>query len=159
MRVRIAVLAAAPLLLALAACSPSADHSSDKADSVASAKGQQKVEVQVVKTDLGPVLADQTGRTLYAFVKDKANRSNCDAKCIAVWPALAGRMQASAGPGVDKGLISGISRTEKTVQTAYNKWPLYYYVGDAAAGDINGQGLDDEWFVVGADGRLIAKTS
>ena len=35
------------------------------------------------------------------------------------------------------------------------KWPLYRFAGDAAPGDINGQGSGGVWFVVGADGKLI----
>ena len=37
----------------------------------------------------------------------------------------------------------------------YNNWPLYYYVGDVGPGDVDGQGVDGVWFVVGADGKLI----
>lgn len=161
MRVRTAALAAAPLLLALAACGSSGDgkDGSKGGSAAASAKGRQSIEIQVVKSDIGPILADRTGRTLYAFTKDKADNSNCDAQCIAVWPTLSGRTQATAGPGAEKVLISGISRTKGAVQTAYNRWPLYYYVGDAGAGDTNGQGLDNAWFVIGADGKLIKKNS
>ncbi|MEZ0115722.1 putative lipoprotein with Yx(FWY)xxD motif [Catenulispora sp. EB89] len=35
------------------------------------------------------------------------------------------------------------------------KWPLYYYVRDTAAGDVDGQCVDGVWFAVGADGKLI----
>jgi predicted lipoprotein with Yx(FWY)xxD motif len=37
----------------------------------------------------------------------------------------------------------------------YNNWPLYHFAGDSAPGDTNGQGLNDVWFVVGADGEPI----
>ncbi|MEU6603280.1 hypothetical protein [Streptomyces flaveolus] len=29
-------------------------------------------------------------------------------------------------------------RTKGVSQVTYNKWPLYYYVGDAVAGDAKG---------------------
>ncbi|GHH87502.1 hypothetical protein GCM10018793_63530 [Streptomyces sulfonofaciens] len=160
MRVRIAAAAAVPLLLALSACGANGgDGRHGGKAAAAPARGEQSMSVQVVKTDLGPILADQSGRTLYAFTKDKADASTCDAKCIAVWPALSGRQRAGAGPGADRNLVSGVGRTRGTVQTAYNHWPLYYYAGDAAAGDTNGQGLDGQWFVLGADGKLVKRTA
>jgi hypothetical protein len=36
-----------------------------------------------------------------------------------------------------------------------NNMPLYRYAPDAAPGDTNGQGVNDVWFVVGADGVPI----
>ena len=32
---------------------------------------------------------------------------------------------------------------------------LYYFSGDAAAGDTNGQGVGGIWYVVGPDGSAI----
>jgi predicted lipoprotein with Yx(FWY)xxD motif len=32
---------------------------------------------------------------------------------------------------------------------------VYYFGGDAAPGDVNGQGIGDVWHVVGADGKPI----
>lgn len=52
-------------------------------------------------------------------------------------------------------LIQVAKKSGGAVQTTYGGWPLYYYVGDAAPGDVNGQGLDGQWFVVGADGKLV----
>ena len=37
----------------------------------------------------------------------------------------------------------------------YNGWPLYYFSGDAAPGDTNGQALNDVWWVVDATGNAI----
>lgn len=41
----------------------------------------------------------------------------------------------------------------------YGDWPLYYYVGDTVPGDVNGQGLDGEWFAVAPDGKLVRKAA
>src|SRR5262249_12131955 len=71
------------------------------------------------------------------------------------WPALASRQAATVGSGADQALLSETTRTEGTRQATYNNWPLYYYVGDVGPGDVDGQGVDDAWFVVGADGKLI----
>ena len=41
------------------------------------------------------------------------------------------------------------------MQLKMGKWPLYTFSGDAAPGDVNGQGSGGSWFVVGQDGKLI----
>ena len=41
------------------------------------------------------------------------------------------------------------------MQVTYNDWPLYYFAGDAQAGDTNGQGVGDVWFAVDASGNAI----
>ncbi|UGY90302.1 hypothetical protein [Streptomyces gobiensis] len=114
--------------------------------------------VKVVQSDVGRILADQSGRTLYGFTKDKDGASNCDADCIAVWPALISPAEVAAGEGVEKSLLRQTEQGEGVIQATYGEWPLYYYVADAKPGDINGQGVDDEWFVVAPDGKLIKKS-
>jgi predicted lipoprotein with Yx(FWY)xxD motif len=37
----------------------------------------------------------------------------------------------------------------------YGGRPLYYFAGDAKAGDTNGQGVRGVWFAVTADGVLV----
>lgn len=149
MRARMGLLAAPLLLLSLVACGNEAQPASQQE------KAPEPVAVKVAQTDLGPILVDQAGRTLYAFTKDENKSSACDADCIAVWPALTSTSKVDSGEGVDAGLVSA---TEQT-QAVYGKWPLYYYVGDAVAGDLNGQGVDEEWFAVAPDGKLVKKES
>ncbi|WP_156727947.1 COG4315 family predicted lipoprotein [Streptomyces apocyni] len=113
------------------------------------------IAVKAVNSDLGRILTDQSGRTLYGFTKDKAGSSNCDADCIAVWPALVSPSKISAGQGVQNTLLDQTAQGTGLVQAVYGDWPLYYYVGDTAPGDVNGQGLDEEWFAVSPNGKLI----
>lgn len=154
MRARI-TLAAIPLaLLPLTACGGNTEGTAADKPASPSAQGSGQT-VKVADSDLGDILVDQDGRTLYAFTKDKAGTSNCDADCIAVWPALTGSAKVTAGPGADTTLLAGADSAGGAVQASYGEWPLYYYVGDSSPGDVNGQGLDGEWFVLGADGKLI----
>lgn len=102
---------------------------------------------------LGEILVDGTGRTLYLFVPDAQGDSTCYDECEQNWPPLTG--EPVAGEGIDAALIGTTTRTDGTVQATFNGWPLYYFGGDAAAGDSNGQGLNDVWYVVSAAGDAI----
>ena len=85
------------------------------------------------------VLADANGRTLYWFAPDTAARSACYGSCAACWPPVKG--PATAGPGVTGGL-SVLTRSDGSVQAAYDGPPLYTYVGDSAPRQANGNGLN-----------------
>lgn len=152
MRVRVALLGAS--LLALAACGTDDGQQPAAANPVnpGQATGATST-VRAVESELGPILVDQSGRTLYAFTKDKDRSSSCDADCIAVWPALS--TTVAAGDGANAALIGRTEQAEGEAQARYGEWPLYYYVGDAVAGDVNGQGIDGEWFALSPDGKLI----
>jgi predicted lipoprotein with Yx(FWY)xxD motif len=158
---RTTALLAAPLtaaaLLTLAACGGSKDAASDAG--AKSATPAKAASVRTADSELGRILVDDSGRTLYGFTKDKPGASTCDADCIAVWPALTSAKDVTAGPGTDAALLKETKLGEGAEQAMYGDWPLYYYVGDATPGDVNGQGLDGEWFVVAADGKLIKKTT
>lgn len=81
-------------------------------------------------------MADQSkaGFTLYTFAKDTPNQSNCGAACIANWPPLYAAADAQTA-----GDFSLVTRSDNTMQWAYKGQPLYFYAGDSAAGDINGE--------------------
>ena len=85
------------------------------------------------------VLADANGRTLYWFAPDTAARSACYGSCAVYWPPVKG--PATAGPGVT-GTLSVLTRSDGSVQAAYDGRPLYTYVGDSAPGQANGNGLN-----------------
>jgi len=95
--------------------------------------------LKVVRIGGATVLADANGRTLYLFAPDTAARSACYGSCAAYWPPVKG--PATAGPGVT-GTLSVLTRSDGSVQAAYNGHPLYTYVGDSAPGQANGNGLN-----------------
>jgi predicted lipoprotein with Yx(FWY)xxD motif len=107
----------------------------------------------VVSAALGEILVDGEGRTLYLFMPDAQGTPTCEGDCAGNWPPLVG--QAAAGEGVDAALIGTAQRSDGTSQVTYNGWPLYHFAGDAAAGDTNGQGINDVWFAVSATGEQI----
>jgi predicted lipoprotein with Yx(FWY)xxD motif len=95
--------------------------------------------LKAVRIGTVTVLADANGRTLYWFAPDTATRSACYGSCAAYWPPVKG--PATAGPGVT-GTLSVLTRSDRSVQAAYDGHPLYTYVGDSAPGQANGNGLN-----------------
>ncbi len=110
-------------------------------------------ELALATTDLGDIITDSEGRTLYLFMPDEQGDPTCYDTCAENWPALTA--EVSAGVGLDAALMGTATRTDGGVQVTYNGWPLYYFAGDSAPGDINGQGVNEIWWVVGADGEAI----
>ncbi|MGE5251691.1 MAG: hypothetical protein ACM3QS_15925 [Bacteroidota bacterium] len=102
----------------------------------------------------GPILVDDKGMSLYLFLKDTPNTgaSSCYDKCAANWPPLLTNGAPQAGAGVDASKFGTIQRTDGTTQVTYNGWPLYYFAKDSQAGDTNGQGIGDVWFLMAPSG-------
>ena len=46
------------------------------------------------------------------------------------------------------GAIATITRDDGTSQVTYKGVPVYYFKGDAKAGDTSGQGTGGIWFVI-----------
>jgi predicted lipoprotein with Yx(FWY)xxD motif len=107
----------------------------------------------VASSDLGDILVDGDGNTLYVFEPDAQGASTCYDSCEGNWPPLVG--DVAAGDGVDGSLLGTAARTDGTDQVTYNGWPLYYFAHDAAPGDVNGQGVGDVWYVVSPAGDAV----
>jgi predicted lipoprotein with Yx(FWY)xxD motif len=151
---RVALLAA--LTVAVAACGGGDDEGSGTAAPAApttAAQAANGATVAVASSSLGDILVDADGRTLYAFTRDKGDQSACSGECASNWPALTGT--ATAGTGVQAALLSTATQANGDDQVTYGGRPLYYFAGDAKAGDTNGQGVGSVWFAVSADGELV----
>jgi predicted lipoprotein with Yx(FWY)xxD motif len=152
---------AAAVLLAsvLAGCSDSSDGSSGAGyGTTSSSKTKQATVDTKTAGKLGTILVDDKDRTLYLFLADKKNKSNCTGDCAKAWPPLLTDGPAKAGEGVDKKLLDITKRSDGAEQVTYNGHPLYYYAGDAKAGQTNGQGLDQfgaVWYVLDAKGKQV----
>ena len=97
--------------------------------------------------DLGEVLVGANGHTLYAFTKDVDGVSTCFDACAAAWPAVTVDEGFAPPAGVDPALVTTVDRPDGTKQLKIGKWPLYFYAGDGAPGETNGQGVGGVWFV------------
>jgi predicted lipoprotein with Yx(FWY)xxD motif len=98
------------------------------------------------KDGVGKFLADSKGMTLYIFKKDSSGKSVCEGSCLVKWP-LYFREKVSVPEGVNAGDFSAITRGDGMRQSTYKGSPLYYFAGDKAPGDVQGQGLGNVWFV------------
>jgi predicted lipoprotein with Yx(FWY)xxD motif len=112
---------------------------------------------------LGNYLVDGNRLTLYYFAHDLPGNatapavSNCTgpasdpSSCVAFWPIF------HATNGVVQGIkatdVGEITRADGIKQTTYKGFPLYYFKGDTAAGDVTGDastggGPTPVWFVL-----------
>jgi predicted lipoprotein with Yx(FWY)xxD motif len=146
--------ALAALALVLTACG-GGDDQAGTTPTTAAAQQAAEGTVAVATTGLGDVLVDAKGRTLYVFTKDKGDQSVCSGKCAAAWPALTVTGAATPGTGAQASMLSTSKQANGSTQVTYGGKPLYYFAGDAAPGDTKGQGLNDVWFVVRGDGKLV----
>jgi predicted lipoprotein with Yx(FWY)xxD motif len=117
--------------------------------------------VNAKKVDLGTILVDNRGITLYLFEKDKNSKSSCDGACAALWPPLTTNGNPTPGAGVNASWLGTTKRSDGTTQVTYHGWPLYYYAPDKKPGDVTGQNVDSfgaEWYVLGSqNGEKLEK--
>ena len=107
-------------------------------------------------SDLGSIVVDSEGMTVYVFDKDVQNsgESSCSGDCLTAWPPVVADSDEPATEGVT-GEVGTITRDDGTKQVTLDGWPLYHWQGDSAPGDITGQGVGGVWWVVSADGTKI----
>jgi predicted lipoprotein with Yx(FWY)xxD motif len=98
------------------------------------------------KDKVGSYLTDAKGMALYVFKKDSAGKSACTGDCVAKWP-LYYREKVGAGGTLKESDFATITREDGQKQTTYKGLPLYYFAGDKAPQDTNGQGVREVWFV------------
>ncbi|MFD3328174.1 SCO0930 family lipoprotein [Streptomyces sp. NPDC058701] len=176
--------AAAAIVVALAAtaCGPSDDKAADTTQPAGAASAQDPYGAPVADAaagagagagakpagqlaaaadaQLGQVLTDGSGLTLYRFDKDVAKppKSNCEGDCEKTWPVVsAGDVTAAAG--MDPALLGEVERTDGSKQLTVAGWPAYRFNKDTKAGDVNGQGVGGVWFAFGPDGKKAAKAA
>jgi predicted lipoprotein with Yx(FWY)xxD motif len=162
MPVRLGAVLATALLAA--ACGSSGSSSTTPASSTPAAGGSTptaSAAALVITTKSGSVgkfLTDGSGRSVYLWVKDGMNKSNCSGACAAAWPPVPASGTVTASGGAVSKDLGSISRSDGTKQLTYDGHPLYYYAGDTSAGQTNGQGSDGfgaKWWLVSPSGSMI----
>ena len=137
---------------------PSASEAPSAAPS-ASMTAEDSFTITLVESSDGAFLAGEAGRSLYVLTNDPRNTSTCSGGCAANWPAfvLKDGETAIAGDGVS-GTIATFARSDGSMQVSVGDHPVYYFAGDQAAGDTNGQGINGVWFLAGPDGSPVGAT-
>jgi predicted lipoprotein with Yx(FWY)xxD motif len=107
----------------------------------------------------GAYLTDQAGRALYLYTPDTTTKSNCTGTCASLWPPLTTGATPKVSGGASASDLGTITRADGSKQVTYSGHPLYYYQGDKAAGQTNGQGLMNIWFLLTGSGSQIAGTN
>ena len=106
----------------------------------------------------GTYLTDSAGRTLYLWAADTGSTSTCAGSCASAWPPVTSSMTPAAGSGVTASQLGLTKRADGTEQATYDGHPLYYFTGDTAAGQTNGQGstgFGAAWWIVSPAGSAI----
>lgn len=109
--------------------------------------------VHVSDTDLGPILVDGDGFTMYVFTNDNEGESTCYDGCAELWPPV--HADSPIGPDLEESMFSSVTRDDGMEQLAVNGMPLYLYTPDESPGDTTGQGFNGVWFVVDAEGNMM----
>jgi predicted lipoprotein with Yx(FWY)xxD motif len=121
--------------------------------------GDDRANLKVGRSRLGPILVDERGRTLYFFTQDKPRRALCTSdylNCTTAWPPVMTTGRPHGQAGVKTQLLRSFHRTKPAgSQVAYGDHPLYRYIEDKRPGDVKGQGMYDYWYVLSPSGRPI----
>ncbi|MBA2388171.1 MAG: hypothetical protein H0V69_13920 [Acidimicrobiia bacterium] len=110
-------------------------------------------DVATGESDLGPVLVNAEGLTLYAFMNDTEGEPTCVDDCAGTWPPALVDGEPNFGD-LDASVFTVVEHPEGS-QLKAGDWPLYTFASDTAPGDVNGQGVGDVWLAVAPDGSLI----
>ncbi|TLS43593.1 hypothetical protein FE633_24825 [Streptomyces montanus] len=113
--------------------------------------------------ELGEVVVDKNGMTVYRFEKDVPwpMKSNCVGECLEKWPVVE-PVDAADTKGIDnkndgrRGYVV-LNRPDGLKQQSIDCWPLYTFAGDKKPGDTNGQGVGGTWYAISPEGKPLGK--
>jgi predicted lipoprotein with Yx(FWY)xxD motif len=135
--------------------STSTSSSSTSSTVVSSSTSSVAYSMEIMNSStVGTYLTNGTGWTLYILNNDtqNGNSSACNGACATHWPPFQGSASSLILPAnLSMSSFGMITRSDGTSQITYEGWPLYYFVGDTAPGQTNGQGkvaFGGTWTVV-----------
>ncbi|MFJ9011623.1 hypothetical protein [Streptomyces canus] len=174
-RIALAMASGVASALLLAACGSSDDNSASTGAAAAPAKttapaasatstadgGMGMVSTNMVMakemSGMGAMVTDAKGWTLYRYDKDMPSMSMCTGSCAQTWmPVMPDGTPEAMGL---KAKVGTITREDGMKQVTLGGWPLYRYMGDTKAGDMNGQGKDGAWYAVTPAGKKASTAS
>jgi len=157
-RITLGFIGAAAVALVVTGCSQAASTGAGTpggSGTSATASTAAGITLMTADTRLGAVVVDGKGLTVYFYDKDSRGESTsaCTGQCLAQWPPVTttGAPRVSGVTGT-VGTIAGPGGAE---QVTIDGLPIYTFVGDAAAGDVKGQGVGKVWWAVAPDGSKV----
>ncbi|MDT7729373.1 MAG: hypothetical protein QOI21_5949 [Actinomycetota bacterium] len=132
----------------------SAGHSA--ADAAGQAADNEPALSAVRAFDIGKLVVDGQGFTLYRSDKDSAEppKSNCVATCAEDWPPILSSADLKIN-GIDEALVGSVIRSDGAEQVTLGGWPLYRHTADEMPGETSGQSVNGTWFAVAPDGSKV----
>ena len=118
----------------------------------------QSATVGVANENLGNILVDSQGRTLYLFRRDSGTKSTCTGTCAIDWPPPRATGKPTVGGGATASIVATSARSDGKPQITYNGHPLYLFSGDQKPGDTNGEGVNafgGLWYALSSAGNQI----
>jgi predicted lipoprotein with Yx(FWY)xxD motif len=114
-------------------------------------------DVAVAHTNLGDIIVDAKGMTVYVFDKDVAGSgsSACTGDCQKLWVPVPAASDQPVAVGITApvGVITGAGGGE---QITIGGLPVYTYTGDNAPGNTNGQLFKNLWHALTPAGQKIS---
>ncbi|WP_411080152.1 SCO0930 family lipoprotein [Streptomyces sp. cmx-18-6] len=139
------------------AAAPDGKKATANADSAGAAEPADAAGLSVRRDpELGDIVVDKRGMTVYRFTKDSAwpMKTACTGDCLKKWPVVAPVSKNSVEGITKKGFVT-FDRPDGVKQQTIDCWPLYTFAGDRKPGDVNGQGVGGTWFAVSPDSKLV----
>jgi predicted lipoprotein with Yx(FWY)xxD motif len=124
---------------ALTACASDEEPAAKDDPSTSESAPDESAAVKLATADvgnLGNVVVDGDGRTLYMFDQDTADppTSNCDGECATKWPPVIAGSGTPELDGIDASLVGTVTRSDGSEQVTLGGWPLYLFASDTKAG-------------------------
>lgn len=123
---------------------------------VSSSTAAATVDLKTGSTNVGNIVVDARGISLYVFTKDVkgTKTSACTGECLNAWPIAT---TANATPTIEgvTGEVGTITSPDGQKQLTINGMPLYYFSQDTKPGDILGQAVQGIWYVVTPAGEMV----
>lgn len=165
----VAAVSLAALALIVAGCGGSSSSSSTSSQaSAGTSSGSESAGSGAMTVaasegpELGMVLVDSEGFTVYSFAKDRGTTSSCYGACAETWPPVIVTGKPTAGEGATSSDLGTTKRKDGTLQVTYAGHPLYTFVDDQSPGEANGNGstaFGGEWNALDESGSAVAVPS
>ena len=146
---RVALLSLPVLAVVVSACG---------ASSSPTAAGPMKIDA--TQTSIGSVLSGPSGDTVYTLISAQGTPIPCTGQCLSAWPPVAAT--ATSSPQAGSGVSATLTVDTSVMQVTADGAPLYYFSGDSAAGQVNGQGIKSFggiWYAVQASGQALTSAT